>query len=229
MGKRCIVMFMKNPEKGKVKSRLSPELDEGLVVSLYEAFVADLIATMETTGMPFRIAFSPAEKEREIIRRFGCRDIFPQTGGDLGERMKNAFVHAFAEGFDEVVLIGSDIPDLPAEVLDAAFAALRNRGAVIVPTVDGGYCLIGFERGSFVPGVFEGIAWSTERVCADTLARLELAGIGVRLLPQWRDVDTPEDLKDLFLRHKGTPLARSRTMACLGAIYGAVPPDPHQS
>ena len=221
MGNRCIVVFVKCPEKGKVKSRLSSQLDGELVVTLYESFVVDLLATLEKTGIPYRIAFSPAEGEREIVRRFGCRNVIPQIGADLGERMKNAFDGCFAEGFDEVVLVGSDVPDLPGQVFAESFAVLEIGGAVIVPTLDGGYCLIGFRRDSFVPGIFEGIAWSTERVCADTLERLERAGIGVCKLPQWRDVDTPEDLRDLFLRHLTSPFARSRTMACLRAVYPA--------
>ena len=105
MGNRCIVVFVKCPEKGKVKSRLSSQLDGELVVTLYESFVVDLLATLEKTGIPYRIAFSPAEGEREIVRRFGCRNVIPQIGADLGERMKNAFDGCFAEGFDEVDLV----------------------------------------------------------------------------------------------------------------------------
>ena len=93
--KRCIVIFVRYPEKGAVKSRLAPVLDEGLIVSLYESFVVDLLATLEGSGHPFRIAFTPADREEEIFRRFGRHDGFPQTGADLGERMKNAFSAAF--------------------------------------------------------------------------------------------------------------------------------------
>ena len=78
--------------------------------------------------------------------------------------MENAFQRCFADGFTAVVLIGSDIPDLPPEILAEAFAALDSRGAVIGPAVDGGYYLIGFTKEMFAPGVFEGISWSTEAV-----------------------------------------------------------------
>jgi rSAM/selenodomain-associated transferase 1 len=219
--KRCIVMFVKYPEKGAVKSRLAPVLDEGLIVSLYESFVRDLLATLERSGYPFRIAFTPADRKEEISRRFGPWDGFPQTGTDLGERMKNAFRDCFADGFTAVVVIGSDIPDLPPEIFAEAFAALESQGAVIGPAADGGYYLIGFRKETFVPGMFEGIAWSTERVLTETLGRLVRAGLGVHRLPPRRDVDTVDDLRDLVRRHRDTPFARSLTMACLAAARPA--------
>ncbi len=217
MEKRCIVVFVRYPERGAVKSRLASVLDEGLVVSLYEAFVIDLLATIERSGYPFRIAFTPEDREEGIFRRFGRRPDFPQAGADLGERMKNAFQHCFADGFASVILIGSDIPDLPPEIFGEAFAALDNGCAVIGPAADGGYYLIGFRKETFAPEVFGGIAWSTEGVFAQSLAGLSRAGVGFHRLPLWRDVDTPEDLRDLIRRHRETPFARSRTMACLAA------------
>jgi rSAM/selenodomain-associated transferase 1 len=219
--KRCTVMCIKYPEKGAVKSRLAPVLDEGFIVALYESFVIDLLATLKRSGNPFRIAFTPADRKEEISRRFGRCDGFPQTGADLGERMKNVFRDCFADGFTAVVVIGSDIPDLPPEIFAEAFAALERRGAVIGPAADGGYYLIGFRKEMVVPGVFEGIAWSTETVFAETLGRLARAGVRVYRLPLRRDVDTVDDLRDLVRRHRDTPFARSRTMACLAAAFPA--------
>jgi uncharacterized protein len=223
---RCIVIFVRYPEKGAVKSRLAPVLDEGFIVALYEAFVADLLATLDRSGHPFRIAFTPADREEEIYHRFGRHDGFAQTGADLGERMKNCFQRCFADGFSSVAIIGSDIPDLPREIFVESFAALESRGAVIGPAADGGYYLIGFREEAFVPEVFEGIAWSTERVFAETLERLIRAGVGVHRLPCRRDVDTPEDLQDLVRRNRNTPFARSRTMACLAAARPAALSSP---
>jgi glycosyltransferase A (GT-A) superfamily protein (DUF2064 family) len=135
--------------------------------------------------------------------------------------MKNAFRDCFADGFTAVVVIGSDIPDLPPEIFAEAFAALESQGAVIGPAADGGYYLIGFRKETFVPGMFEGIAWSTERVLTETLERLVRAGLGVHRLPPRRDVDTVDDLRDLVRRHRDTPFARSLTMACLAAARPA--------
>ena len=215
--KRCIAMFVKCPGEGGIKSRLSPALDDEFILALYESFVLDLLATLRRSGYPYRIVFTPADGREEIIRRFGRCDSVPQSGADLGERMENAFRRCFADGFTAVVIIGSDVPDLPPEILAEAFAALDDRGAVIGPAVDGGYYLIGFTKEMFVPGVFEGIPWSTDSVFPETMARLEKAGIGVHRLPSWRDVDTPEDLKELVRRNRDAPFARSRTMRCLAA------------
>jgi uncharacterized protein len=217
----CIVIFVRYPEMGAVKSRLAPVLDERLIVALYESFVVDLLATLEKSGHPFRIVYTPADRREEISCRFGRRDGFAQTGADLGERMKNCFQRCFADGFSSVVIIGSDIPDLPPEIFAESFAAMESRGAVIGPAADGGYYLIGFREETFVPGVFEGIAWSTEGVFAETLERLVRAGVGVQRLPCRRDVDTLEDLQDLVHRNRNTPFARSRTMACLAAARPA--------
>jgi glycosyltransferase A (GT-A) superfamily protein (DUF2064 family) len=135
--------------------------------------------------------------------------------------MKNCFQRCFADGFSQVVIIGSDIPDLPPETFAEAFTALERRDAVIGPAVDGGYYLVGFREETFIPEAFEGIAWSTEGVFAETLERLIRAGVGVHRLPSRRDVDTPEDLRDLVRRNRNTPFARSRTMACLAAARPA--------
>ncbi len=215
--KRCITMFVKCPEKGGVKSRLAPALDDASIVALYEAFVADLLVTLKQSGYPYRLAFTPPDRKTEIIRRFGRCDSLPQIGADLGERMGHAFERCFADGFTAVILIGSDIPDLPTAILTEAFAALDARGAVIGPAVDGGYYLIGFTKERFAPGVFTGISWSTDAVLRETMARLERAGIGIHRLPPWRDVDTPEDLEDLIRRSRDTPFAQSQTMRCLAA------------
>jgi rSAM/selenodomain-associated transferase 1 len=210
-------MFVKCPEKGGVKSRLSPALDDDFILSLYESFVGDLLVTLERSGHPYRIAFTPADREEEIIRRFGRCDSIPQIGLDLGARMDGVFRRCFADGFTAVVVIGSDIPDLPPEIFADAFAALDTHGAVIGPAVDGGYYLIGFRKEAFVPGLFNGISWSTDAVFPETIARLGRAGIGVHRLSSWRDMDTPEDLKDLVRRNRNAPFACPQTMRCLTA------------
>ncbi|MDA8125275.1 MAG: TIGR04282 family arsenosugar biosynthesis glycosyltransferase [Deltaproteobacteria bacterium] len=214
---RCIVMFVKLPREGEVKTRLAADLAGGFVVSLYEAFVADLTAVLRRSGHPFRLAFTPPDRGDEIAARFGDCPLIPQEGADLGERLKNAFQRSFADGYDRVVIIGSDSPDLPEESFSEAFRALDRRDAVIGPAADGGYYLIGFRKETFSPVVFDGIAWGTEQVFGQTMAHLKRAGRSVRRLPVRRDVDTPDDLRALLERHRDTPFAASRTMACLKA------------
>jgi rSAM/selenodomain-associated transferase 1 len=124
----------------------------------------------------------------------------PQNGENLGERMKTCFMEVLAMGFKRVILIGSDLPDLPLEFIEEAFNALQNNDAVIGPALDGGYYLIGFKDKAFSPLVFDGIPWSTERVFDETMKVLKQERLKVYTLQALRDIDTIEDLKYLLGR-----------------------------
>lgn len=209
---RCVLVFLKSPDPGVVKSRLSPEIAEEVVAPLYKAFCHDLLATLRKGSYAFKIFFHPPEAGEKISswlgKDFACE---PQRGKDLGERMKNAFLQTFSEGFLRVVLIGSDLPDLTNEVLHKAFE-LESHDAVLGPALDGGYYLIGFKNNTFLPEIFEGIPWSTDTVFAKTMEILGKKNYRVRTLQGWRDIDTIEDIKSLVLRNRTTDFATSRTM-----------------
>jgi len=213
---RCLVMFVKYPEKGKVKTRLSQYWDEDMVVRLYRAFVYDLLASLSEGDYGFRIAYHPRERGKDFANEFG--DTFsylPQTGTGLGEKMHNAFKKCFSEGFQAVVVIGSDSPDLPPRIITEAFQALEKSSAVIGPSCDGGYYLIGFSRESFAPEAFDGIVWGTDGVGKTTMNILKNAKIRVHILPAWRDMDRPEDIVALINDSGETGFAASKTIACL--------------
>ena len=112
----------------------------------------------------------------------------PQTGDDLGERMEQAFVRVFSEGFREAILIGSDIPGLSSGTVQEAFASLAGHDAVIGPANDGGYYLIGFTRRAFYPEIFHSMPWSTPAVFRETLGRLRRHPV---LFTCCRNVSTP--------------------------------------
>jgi rSAM/selenodomain-associated transferase 1 len=116
-------------------------------------------------------------------------------GENLGERMKNGFLEAFSMNFKRVVLIGSDIPDLPLEFIEEAFTSLLEKDAVIGPSTDGGYYLIGFKDKSFSPRVFEGIPWSTKRVFEETMNVSKQEELLVHTLQPLTEIDTIEDLR----------------------------------
>jgi hypothetical protein len=116
----------------------------------------------------------------------------PQSDGDLGNRMSSFFDDAFQSGADRVVLIGSDSPTLPIEYITRTFEMLAQDDVVLGPTPDGGYYLIG-ARGA-TPPVFEGVAWSTPDVFAQTIERLRAASLTYEQLPSWYDVDERADL-----------------------------------
>jgi uncharacterized protein len=215
--KRCLLVFVKFPEEGKVKSRLSQAFDTDMVSSLYECFVFDLLETLRREPYHLKICFSPPKAYESIVRWIGKGYTYmPQKGKDLGERMKNAFMDTFSEGFSEVLLIGSDIPDLTVEVLHGAFA-FDLYDASIGPASDGGYYLIGFTNNTFLPEIFEGIEWGTGSVLEQTMGLFKRYKYKVRLLPVLHDVDRPEDVRALYSRNKDKGSAASRTMSFLSA------------
>ena len=210
---KCVLIFLKSPDPGLVKTRLSRDIDEKVVLSLYRNFGLDLLETLRRGNHAFKIIFYPPESEEKISGWLGKDCSYePQQGNDLGERMKNAFSNAFLEGFTRVLLIGSDIPDLTNIILHNAFA-LDSHDAVIGPAFDGGYYLIGFKNNTFLPEIFEEISWSTDTVFARTMEIFKKYRYKVCILPKWRDVDSIEDLGALVERNRHTGFAGSKTMA----------------
>jgi hypothetical protein len=214
--KRCLIIFVKYPEKGKVKSRLILGDNDYLVADLYRCFVEDLLERVSSGDYRLFIAFDPPEKEKEFIELFG-RDFscLPQTGADLGERMHNALATCFAEGFQSGVIIGSDSPDLPKQIIEKAFESLQNHGAVIGPTYDGGYYLIGFSRDSVSKRFFENMTWSTNSVYWETIKRFDKEGVSSHVLPRWRDIDTVDDVRVLLKESENSDFGKSRTIRFL--------------
>jgi len=211
----CILLFLRHPERGGVKSRLAKDLDDDLVFSLYDHFVLDLLTTLEKGRYSLRICFHPPESERKVRDWLGeSYTYMPQHGQDLGDRMKNAFMEAFKSGESKVVLIGSDVPDITTEIVDIAFE-LDPYDAVMGPAQDGGYYLIGFKHDTFLPDIFEGIKWGNSTVFADTMHILKANDYQVNILPEWRDVDLFDDLMALFERNQDTVFAHSKTMTFL--------------
>jgi rSAM/selenodomain-associated transferase 1 len=212
----CVLCFVKYPEKGKVKHRLAVDLDEGSVVELYRNFVEDVVSVLKKIDATPIICFSPISAEKKFKEWLGSSYTYsPQQGDTLGERMKNSFSTVFKQGIQRAVLIGSDSPDLPFDFLRNAFTELQTHDMVLGPSSDGGYYLIGFRKETFLPSVFEGIAWSSQRVFTETITRIKNAGCSVSLLPVWSDIDTITDLKNLISRSKNTAFKSSHTITYL--------------
>jgi len=224
---RCLILFVKYPEKGKVKSRLATHLTEGFAAGLYVNFVNDIIASLEGGSFSLRIYFHPPEKEKEIKKLWSEKYRYAaQNGSHLGERMKNAFLQEFTAGFGQVVLIGSDCPDLPAIIIEESFRALESKPcSVIGPAADGGYYLIGFCKDAFCPEIFSGMEWSTASVLEKTMTILHSSKYYCTVLPPWKDIDNRQDLNDLIKRNEKTPFADSATMRFLKNHNFFIVPD----
>jgi rSAM/selenodomain-associated transferase 1 len=142
-----------------------------------------------------------------------------QKGNNLGERLKFAFQKAFSKGFEQVIALASDVPDLNVSVIKKAFHALQTVEAVIGPSPDGGYYLIGFQSTSFHSTIFDGISWSSDKVFSQTYTKFNNLGLDVKFLTPWRDVDTVTDLKTLIKRNENKYFTSSYTMAYLRPYY----------
>jgi rSAM/selenodomain-associated transferase 1 len=190
-----ILVFLRVPEPGKVKTRLAKRLGDRAACHLYRQFILAELETLANVGKPIRICFHPAGQRARLEGWLGpgyaC---WPQSGGTLGERMAAAFQRAFHAGAERAVLIGTDVPDLPDRILREAFHAFQRYPAVIGPATDGGYYLIGFTRQGVVPEIFGHLPWGSETVFPETLRIFEKSGTPVHLLPAWRDIDEYEDL-----------------------------------
>lgn len=191
-----LLVFVRAPRRGTVKTRLAAALGADAALAVYRRLAEHTLATareLAGDGVALRVHHAPADAGEEVRAWLGDGPCYlPQGGGSLGERMEEAFRLAFADGARRVVIVGSDLPGLSAGLLRRAFAALREREAVVGPARDGGYYLLGLARP--VEGVFRRIRWSTPEVLPATLARLGAAGAETLLLEELADVDEVGDL-----------------------------------
>ena len=217
----CVLFFVKYPEQGQVKTRLTAELGEEVVVELYKNFVLDMLSTVRQLNVPVRICFHP-ESARDKVKEWLGRQYtyIAQEGSSLGQRMKNSIAHTFEENFTRAILIGSDSPDLPVDFCIQALQSLETNHAVIGPSSDGGYYLIGFSKAHFLPNAFDNISWSTENVFQQTIDIFQQYSSKVHVLPQWFDVDTPADLRELINRNRNAAFNKSKTFTCLLQMEG---------
>ncbi|MBS3755312.1 MAG: TIGR04282 family arsenosugar biosynthesis glycosyltransferase [Desulfobacterales bacterium] len=217
---KCLIVFVKAPVRGTVKTRLAEDLGDSGAVRLYRALVEDLLATIYRMNINLRIFYHPGKHEALMRKWLGAdAPLFVQQGADLGQRMHHALGCTAAEGFRSVVLIGSDIPGLNDQIINNAFSLLGAYPAVIGPAVDGGYYLIGFRAGCIFMGAFTGIDWGTPNVLEKTLQRFRQKGKETPLLPSLRDIDTRADLQ-AFAAGLSDGAARSSRLQHMRAVLG---------
>lgn len=188
-----LVIFAREPIPGTVKTRLGQALGQAAALALYEAFLDDTCLSTQGLGAR-RVLAVHGDLEHPALVRLGKSHrmtLEPQADGDLGAKMAGAIARHVGSG--PVVLIGSDAPTLPRPHLHQALGALMEHDVVVGPARDGGYYLVGARLP--LPELFADVAWSTPAVLPTTLARL--AGRSHALLPEWYDVDTPDDLRHL--------------------------------
>lgn len=203
LGGLAVVVVAKTPRPGRVKTRLCPPLSPENAAELCHAFLRDTVERVgRLEGVQVVIAYTPASERGFFEALCPGAVLVPQADGDLGRRLAAIFATLCARGFRGVVAVGTDTPTLPLAFVGEAFARLDQGADVVLgPAEDGGYYLIGLR--TLQPALFDGIAWSTERVFADTVHRAEREGLCVATLPRWRDVDTFADLAHLAQELEG--------------------------
>lgn len=187
MSKSALLLFIKNPIPGKTKTRLAKDVGNEMALKMYHQLTdwtreqaLGLTATDRYLYYSNEVTAGDAWLAQDFYKRL-------QHPGDLGERMLDGFRIAFEEGYDKVVIIGSDCPGIDTDYLNEAFVALDDHDVVIGPALDGGYTLLGMS--TFTPTLFKNIAWSTSEVLPATLARAAAAGRSVHQLRPLSDVD----------------------------------------
>jgi len=211
MSSLCII-FAKEPVPGQVKTRLTPPFSPGEACRLYGAFLADVLEeTARIPGMECALAYASAGA-RKFFRDLapGVRR-FPQEGRDLGERLVRAFSWGWGAGFQNVLVRGSDTPDLPGGILLQARRRLASGQAQVVlgPSPDGGYYLVGLRDPQ--PQLFAEITWSSSAVLAETLSRARELSLNVHLLRCWPDIDNYAGLMAFLKKPHPSPRAGWRS------------------
>ncbi|AKA34646.1 TIGR04282 family arsenosugar biosynthesis glycosyltransferase [Flagellimonas lutaonensis] len=199
--KDLLLIFTRNPELGKCKTRLAKTVGDQAALDIYTFLLEHTLQI--TKGLPAtKYVYYSEEIWQDDIWEAGIYTKKLQQGNDLGNRMHNAFVEGFDEGFEKIVVIGSDMYDLSQVDLEQAFRELDTNDFVIGPAHDGGYYLLGMKR-LYAP-LFKNKAWGAENVLQDTLA--DLKNEEIVLLDMRNDVDLYDDIKDIeafqaFLKH----------------------------
>jgi hypothetical protein len=189
-------IFAKQPLPGLVKTRLSPPLTPVLAAQLYMCCLQETVRLADRGGWDTVLFY---QGQRQFFSQsFPDLQLEEQTGGDLGQRLAHAFASRFAAGAQQVVIIGSDSPDLPTTLIRQAFAGLNEHDAVLAPAGDGGYVLIGLRH--CAPDLFQNIPWSTGEVFAATRKRISELQLNALELPEWHDVDDVASLRQLVRR-----------------------------
>jgi len=188
----CICVFAKAPVPGRVKTRLAPLLGSRYAAELAKVFLQDTWASVSGLSWAKPVLASTEAGLQDFLP--GLIEIWFQGEGDLGARLENIFSRALRD-HPHVMAIGADTPGLPAKYLEQAREALERADAVIGPSEDGGFYLLGLRKCS--TGLLSGIPWSAPTTCVETIAKLQAAGLTVHILDDWFDVDTAQDLEKL--------------------------------
>jgi len=190
--KKLLLIFTKNPELGKCKTRLAKIIGDEAALKIYCYLLKHTAKITQSLSVDKRVYYS-----NEIIENDDfSAELFDkkiQQGNDLGEKMANAFQEGFQAGYEQIVIVGSDLFELSQSDIEETFSALTTSDVVLGPAKDGGYYLLGMK--TFLPELFQQKKWSTSHVLKDTLA--DLQDKNVTLISEKNDIDEYKDMENI--------------------------------
>ena len=189
--KSALIIFVKNPVHGKVKTRIAKTLGDENALKVYKKLLSHTNAVTQDLPVDKYVFYLDYLNNDDLW----CNNIYYkqlQRGFDLGERMKNAFCSLFKKKYGSVIIIGSDCYALTNTMIFSAFALLKVNDFVIGPAVDGGYYLLGMNQ--FFPQIFEGKRWSHPTVLTETIKQIKTLDLSVSFLRTLTDIDTEKDI-----------------------------------
>jgi rSAM/selenodomain-associated transferase 2/rSAM/selenodomain-associated transferase 1 len=196
MTKTRVIVFTRYPKPGKAKTRLIPELgSEGaaeLSRQMTERTIVKGRLACERSDSSLEIRYEGGSEKKMRNWLGGGARFIPQGSGDLGQRMHRAFRHAFDQGVERVIIIGTDCPELNDGRIERALDFLIDHDLVIGPANDGGYYLIGLSKKA--PELFSGITWGDNEVFDKTMGIAKSLKLKTYVMPPLSDIDRPEDL-----------------------------------
>lgn len=192
MTKGRLIIFIKKPEQGRVKTRLAAGIGEEKALQAYYLLLKKTFSEALETSLEIHL-FSDSELPENSLWDHPRIHQHLQDGNDLGEKMQHAFALMFEEDASRpACIIGSDCFEITARIMEQAFERLQDQDMVIGPTHDGGYYLLGMK--ALQPVVFQGIEWSTASVFEETVQKMNANRLSHAELPVLRDIDYREDL-----------------------------------
>jgi uncharacterized protein len=191
---RVLIILVKEPVPGKVKTRLALSVGSAAAASIYRKMAERIWRATASPEYVRWLMFAPADAGACIKGWLpGADRYLPQAEGDLGDRLADAFRNAFEAGAQSVIAVGTDVPDLSSGSICYAFGQLEAHPAVLGPSPDGGYWSIGLRR--HCVQAFQGIPWSSPNTFLRTVQALSRCGLTPRCLESLQDVDNLEDLQ----------------------------------
>ena len=193
MTKKLVLVFIKNAIPGKVKTRLAKDLGNDIACDIYKNLLSITDRAISNVQCDSIIYYG------ENIEQDGWETSTKkvQSHGNLGDRMLHAFTESFEAGYEQIIIVGSDLPDLSSDIISEAFDKLNDTDVVIGPAEDGGYYLLGQKTVNL--SIFQNMPWSQDSLLDITLSKLKKDNKTFTLLQSLNDIDDIDDLKNSSL------------------------------